>query len=122
MSAPEKINLGEKFDLFTDQWSPKIVGVVDDYDVKIVKLQGEFVWHAHDNDDELFLVINGHMKIEFRDETVSLGVGEMIVIPKGVEHRPQAEEECQALLFERKGVINTGNEQSSLTAKNLERI
>ena len=122
MKAPDKINLGEKFDLFNDQWSPKIVGAVDDYDVKIVKLQGEFVWHSHENEDELFLIIDGSMSIEFRDKTVSLTKGEMIVIPKGVEHKPHADTECQALLFERKGVVNTGDSESYLTVQNLERI
>jgi mannose-6-phosphate isomerase-like protein (cupin superfamily) len=122
-TSPDKINLSEKLALFDDQWSPKIIGSVDNYDVKVVKLLGEFVWHAHENDDEMFFVISGQLNIDFRDKSISLTPGEMIIVPKGVEHKPHAIEECQVMVFERNGVINTGNnEQSDLTARNLERI
>ena len=105
----DPVNLAAKFDQFSERWSPRIVGRVDDYDVKIVKLEGEFVWHKHDGEDELFLVLDGVMSIEMRDRTVELGAGEMFVVPRGVEHRPFAASECRALLFERRGVVNTGD-------------
>ncbi len=105
----DPVNLAAKFAQFSEHWSPKIVGRVDDYDVKIVKIEGEFVWHKHDDEDELFLVIDGAMSIEMRDETVDLKAGEMFVVPRGVEHKPMAAVECQALLFERRGVVNTGD-------------
>lgn len=112
----DPVNLAEKFDLFSEYWSPKIVARVDDYDVKIVKLRGEFVWHKHDDEDELFFVIDGDMSIELPDRTVDLGAGDMFVVPRGVEHRPVARRECRALLFERRGVVNTGDaERNALT-------
>jgi len=112
-----KVNLAEKFALFSEHWSPKRVAGVDDYDVKLVKVQGDFVWHKHDEEDELFLVVKGRLAIDFRDHRVELDAGEMIVVPRGVEHKPFAEEECEILLLERRGVVNTGDAaESDLTA------
>jgi mannose-6-phosphate isomerase-like protein (cupin superfamily) len=118
----EKVNIAEKLALFTDQWSPKVVGAVDNYEIKVVKLQGDFVWHAHEDEDEMFLVVAGRMTIHLRDADVDLGPGEFFVVPKGVEHQPAAAEECQVLLFERKGVINTGGVDDSRTVLTPERL
>lgn len=115
---PDTINLREKLALFSDHWSPKVIAELNDYQIKLVKLQGEFVWHQHDDTDELFLVVKGSMKIAFEDETVELHEGELVVVPKGVAHRPYAEEECQVLLMEPRGVVNTGEADSGLTAEN----
>ena len=118
-----KVNLAEKFALIDDHWNPRLVGTLDDYDIKLVKLEGEFVWHKHDAEDELFLVVRGRMTIDFRDRSVGLEQGELLVIPKGVEHRPHAERECEVMLMERKGVVNTGNaEDSEHTRHRLDRI
>ena len=105
----EKVNLAEKLTLFNELWSPKIVGELNDSYVKVVKVQGEFVWHHHEHEDELFLVLNGRLQIQFRDRNVWLDEGEMLVIPRGVEHRPVADEEVHILLLEPKTVLNTGN-------------
>ena len=105
----EKVNLAEKLTLFNELWSPKIVGELNDSYVKVVKVQGEFVWHHHEHEDELFLVLNGRLQIQFRDRNVWLDEGEMLVIPRGVEHRPVAEEEVHILLLEPKTILNTGN-------------
>ncbi len=102
----EKINLADKFSLFDDTWSPRIV---DDFDVKLVKLRGAFVWHKHDAQDELFLVIKGRLTLKLHDCDVALEEGELFVVPHGVEHMPVAEDEAQVLLFERKGTLNTGD-------------
>ena len=119
----DKVNLAEKFSLFDDRWSPKLVGELDDYDIKLAKLEGEFVWHKHDGDDELFLVVDGRLTIDFRDRTVDLAAGEFLVVPKGVEHRPRAECECRVLLLERAGVVNTGDAPAgALTRHTLDRI
>jgi mannose-6-phosphate isomerase-like protein (cupin superfamily) len=119
----EKVNLAEKFALFDDHWSPKLVGSIDDYDIKLVKLEGEFVWHKHDEEDELFLVLNGRMSIDFRDRTVDLAQGELLVVPKCVEHRPRAARECEVMLLERQGVVNTGDAKDNrLTRHTLDRI
>lgn len=119
----EKVNLAEKFALFDERWSPKLVGSLDDYEIKLAKLEGEFVWHKHDEDDELFLVIGGQLLIDFRDRTIELGQGEFLVVPKGMEHRPRAEHECQVVLLERKGVVNTGDAPyGELTRHGLDRI
>ncbi len=118
----QKVNLAEKFALFDDQWSPKVVGAVDDYEIKLVKLQGDFVWHSHEDDDEMFLVVGGHLTIHLRDGDVDLEPGEFFVVPKGVEHQPAAAAECQVLLFERKGVINTGDAQDVRTVHQPERL
>ncbi len=118
-----KVNLAEKFALFDDHWTPRLVGTVDDFDIKLVKLQGEFVWHKHDAEDELFFVVRGRMAIDFRDRSVELGQGEFLVVPKGVEHRPRAKRECEVMLFERCGVVNTGDATvSELTRQTLDRI
>jgi len=113
---PDIINFAQKLSLFTEQWSPKIIAQVNDHQFKLVRLQGEFVWHAHENTDEVFLVLEGRMIIDFRDGEAPLGPGEMIVIPRGVEHRPRAEEECRVLLVETAGTVNTGDVESDLTA------
>ncbi|MDJ0950483.1 MAG: cupin domain-containing protein [Alphaproteobacteria bacterium] len=118
----DKVNLAEKFAQFSEQWTPKIVGEVDDYHVKIAKLQGEFVWHKHDEEDELFMVIDGSLTIKLRDRDVTLAPGEFFVVPKGVEHLPVAEEECKLLMFERQSVVNTGNVENERTVAEPERI
>ena len=112
------INFAEKFSLFSDLWTPKVVAEMNDYQFKLVKLQGEFVWHDHGHTDEVFIVIEGSMNIEFEDRTISLSAGEMHVVPKGTPHRPYAEEECKVMLVEPRGVVNTGNAGSELTAEN----
>jgi mannose-6-phosphate isomerase-like protein (cupin superfamily) len=117
-----KINLADKFTRFTDQWSPKIVSDLNDSHVKLAKVQGEFVWHSHLEEDELFLVIQGELTIELRDGRVTLGPGELVVIPKGVEHRPVARQEVQLLLIEPKGIRHTGDVVSELTVHEYGRI
>ena len=112
------INFAEKFSLFSDLWSPKVVAEMNDYQFKLVKLQGEFVWHDHGHTDEVFIVIEGSMNIEFEDRTISLSAGEMHVVPKGTPHRPYAETLCKVMLVEPRGVVNTGNAGSELTAEN----
>jgi len=119
----EKVNIAEKLSLFSEHWSPKIVGELDDYEIKLVKVQGEFVWHKHDDEDEMFLVIDGELKIDFHDHTETLSSGEFLVVPKGVEHKPHAINECSALVMERKGVVNTGDAiPGDLTQDTLDRI
>lgn len=103
------INLAEKLGLFSEQWSPRIVAQLNDYHFKLAKLQGDFVWHSHAETDELFLVIEGELRIEFRDREATLRAGEMLVVPKGVEHKPYAAEECHVLLVEPAGTVNTGD-------------
>jgi mannose-6-phosphate isomerase-like protein (cupin superfamily) len=114
----EKINLQDKLSLFSEHWTPKIVEELNDYQIKLVKIQGEFVWHEHADTDELFLVIEGNMEIEFEDRTMSLEAGEMCVVPKGVRHKPRAENECKVMLIEPRGVVNTGEAEGELTADN----
>ena len=116
--SSEKINLKEKLSKFSDHWSPKVIAEMNDYQFKLVKIKGDFVWHNHGDTDEFFLVIEGEMKIEFKDETVILKEGEMFVVPKGVEHKPYAEEECKIMIVEPRGVINTGDAESNLKASN----
>jgi len=118
----KKVNLSEKFSLFSDRWSPKIVGEVNDCAVKLVKLQGEFVWHRHEKEDELFLLVKGRMRIRFRDRDVDLEEGEFLIVLKGEEHMPVAEEEAWVLLFEPKTTLNTGNVLNERTVEELERI
>ena len=118
----EKVNLGEKLKLFADLWSPKVVGDLNDSQVKLVKLKGEFVWHHHESEDELFLVIKGHLLIKLRDRDIHLEEGEFVIIPRGVEHLPVAEEEAHILLLEPKTTLNTGNVHGERTVENLERI
>ena len=113
-----KINLKEKLSLFSEHWSPKVISELNDYQIKLVKIQGDFVWHNHSETDELFLVIEGKMKIEFKDKTVELNKGELYIVPKGIEHRPYAEDECQIMLIEPRGVVNTGENKNDLTASN----
>jgi len=123
MAAGTRINLAEKLALFSERWSPKIVESVDDYEVKVVKLEGDFVWHKHDEADELFLVLKGSLHMDFRDRQETIGVGEIIVVPKGVEHKPYAAQECEVVLLERRGVVNTGDAgPNALTRTDIERI
>jgi len=110
------INLQEKLTKFSEHWSPKIVAQMNDYHFKVVKVQGEFVWHDHAGTDEVFLVLKGQLDIHFHDGKVSLNEGEMYVVPKGVQHKPFAEEECHILLVEPAGLVNTGDQESELTA------
>ena len=118
----EKVNLQDKLSQFTDHWNPRIVGELNKQHVKLAKLKGEFVWHKHDQEDEMFLVIEGELKIEFRDKTISLKPNEFIVVPRGVEHRPVAEKEVSVMLFEPATTVNTGDTESELTKKDLDRI
>jgi mannose-6-phosphate isomerase-like protein (cupin superfamily) len=112
----ESINLAEKFAKFSDYWAPKIIAQMNNYHFKLVKIQGEFVWHNHTDTDEVFIVVNGEMKIHFRDGEVALKSGEMYVIPRGIEHTTSAENECQVMLVETAGTINTGNAGGARTA------
>ena len=112
------INLAEKLALFTEHWSPRVVAELNDYQFKLVKLQGEFVWHEHTDTDEAFLVLDGEMEIGFRDRTVTLRKGELFVVPRGVEHITRAARECSALIIEPRGVVNTGDVEGALTAPN----
>jgi mannose-6-phosphate isomerase-like protein (cupin superfamily) len=118
----EVINLREKFASFTDQWSPRIAAELNGQQVKLARIQGEFVWHHHEHEDELFLVVEGRLRMEFRDRAVELGPGEMIVVPRGVEHRPVAEVETQILLFEPAGTLNTGNVENERTKRDLPHV
>jgi mannose-6-phosphate isomerase-like protein (cupin superfamily) len=117
-----KVNLAEMFDRFQDQWSPKVVGAVNDSLVKLVKLKGEFVWHHHDREDELFLVVKGRLRLKLEDKDVVLGPGEFAIIPHGVEHLPVADEETHVLLFEPNSTLNTGNVRNERTVPELDRL
>jgi mannose-6-phosphate isomerase-like protein (cupin superfamily) len=118
----ERINLREKLSLFQEAWKPKIIGELNGQYVKLVKFSGEFVWHHHDIEDELFLVLEGRMAMHFRDRVVRLEKGEMIIVPRGVEHKPVAEPEAQVLLFEPASTLNTGNVRNERTVESLQRI
>ena len=118
----KQININNKLALFKDYWNPKIIGELNQQYVKLVKLKGEFIWHKHDNEDELFLVVKGKLKIAFRDKIVSIYENELIIIPKGVEHKPIAEKEVSVLLFEPKNTLNTGNLKDNFTIENLDWI
>jgi mannose-6-phosphate isomerase-like protein (cupin superfamily) len=123
----KKINLAEKLALFADHWSPKILGELNGQQVKVVKFQGEFVWHRHEAEDELFLVIRGAFRMDYRDSqgrerAMDLGEGEFLIVPRGVEHRPVAHEEVHVLLFEPAGTLNTGNVRGALTADDPQRL
>ena len=122
----EKVNLAQKFSLFTDQYRPRIVGEVNDSYVKLVKLQGDFMWHHHDNEDELFLVVKGALRMRLRENgserSLVINPGEFIIIPRGVEHLPSAEEETHVILLEPKTTLNTGNVESERTVHELQRI
>ncbi len=117
-----KVNIAQKLELFTEHWSPKIVGEVNNVAIKLVKFQGEFIWHHHDLEDEMFYVIAGEFDMEFRDKTVHLSVGEFLIVPRGVEHRPVAQSEVSIMLIEPNTVLNTGNVVNEKTVVNLERI
>lgn len=118
----KRVSLEEKFDLFSDRWSPKIVGEINDSYVKLVKLKGEFVWHHHEAEDELFLVVKGSLLIKLRDRDIRLEEGEFVIIPRGVEHLPIAEEEAHVLLLEPKTTLNTGEVHNERTVAVLDRI
>jgi len=117
----DRVNLEEKFAAITDHWKPRIVGELNGQHVKISKVQGEFVWHHHENEDEMFLVHRGCLRMEFRDHTVVLNPGEFLIVPRGVEHRPVADEEVEMMLFEPAGTLNTGNVVNERTLQALER-
>ena len=117
-----KVNLQHKLSQFGDHWSPKIVGELNGQYVKVVKFQGEFVWHHHENEDEMFLVVKGRFRMEYRDRHVWLEEGEFLIVPRGVEHRPVAEEEAHVLLFEPATTLNTGNVVNERTIQELERL
>ena len=115
--SDQAINFAEKLALFGDIWAPKVIAEMNDYQFKLVKVKGEFVWHAHDDTDEVFIVLSGILDIQFRDGSVTLNAGEMFVVPKGVEHKPVAVAECHVLLVEPRGVVNTGDAGGAKTAE-----
>ncbi len=112
------INLAEKLSLFSEQWQPKVIAELNEYQFKIVKIEGDFIWHGHVDTDEAFLVIEGILRIDFRDGHVLVNPGELFIVPKGVEHKPYAENEVKMMLIEPRGVLNTGHEDSQRTAQN----
>ena len=114
----KKINIQEKFQKFSEHWSPKVIAEMNDYQFKLAKVKGEFIWHEHKETDEVFIVIDGRMQIEFREEIIELETGDMYVVPKGVEHKPYAEEECNIMLVEPRGVVNTGDKTNDMTIEN----
>ena len=118
----DKVNLAEKLALFTEHWSPRIVGELNGQHVKLAKLKGEFIWHRHEEEDEMFLVLEGRLRIELRDQVLELEAGEFVIIPRGTEHRPVAAEEVAVLLFEPAGTLNTGDQQHEFTKSHLESI
>jgi mannose-6-phosphate isomerase-like protein (cupin superfamily) len=118
----DKVNIAEKFSRIPDPWKPHIVGELNGQMVKLVKSLGEFVWHHHDDEDEMFLVVKGNFRMDFRDQAVTIGEGEFIVVPRGVEHRPVADQECWIMLFEPASTLNTGNVENALTQHHLNRV
>lgn len=118
----EKVNLAQKFDLFDEVWSPKVVGELNGQHVKLAKLKGEFVWHHHDDEDELFLVVKGQLTMKLRDGDIELNEGEFLIVPRGVEHMPVAPQGAYVLLFEPKGTLNTGNVEGDMTVADLDEI
>jgi len=119
----EKVSIANKMSLFSEHWTPKLVGELNDYHIKLAKFQGDFVWHQHDDTDEMFLVIDGSFTMKLRDGDIDIQQGEFIIIPKGVEHCPSAENEVQVMLFEKAGTVNTGDaDESEKTASELERL
>jgi mannose-6-phosphate isomerase-like protein (cupin superfamily) len=118
----EKINLSEKFKLIDDYWNPKVVGELNGQMIKLVKLQGEFIWHKHEREDELFLITKGRLHIQFRDQTIEVGEGEMVIVPKGVEHKSSTQGVVEALIFEPASTINTGNVINEMTVNKLDQI
>jgi mannose-6-phosphate isomerase-like protein (cupin superfamily) len=111
-------NFQQKLQMITDHWQPKVIAEMNDYQIKLVKIKGDFVWHDHKDTDELFIVLEGHLRIDFRDGAVNIGAGEMFVVPKGKEHKPFAEEEVKLMLIEPRGVVNTGEQSTERTAAN----
>jgi mannose-6-phosphate isomerase-like protein (cupin superfamily) len=118
----EKVSLAEKFAQFTEHWSPKVVGELNGQQVKVTKVKGAFVWHRHEHEDEMFLVHRGTLRLEFRDRVVELSAGEFLIVPRGVEHRPVADEEVEVVLFEPAGTLNTGTVRNERTVDVLERL
>ena len=118
----QKVNLLEKFEMFTAHWSPKIVGELNGQHVKLVKFKGPFTWHHHDNEDELFYVVKGSFNMQYRDRTITINENEFLIVPKGIEHRPVAEQEVSAMLFEPASTLNTGNVENELTLRNLQKV
>ncbi|MCB0652285.1 MAG: cupin domain-containing protein [Saprospiraceae bacterium] len=118
----EKVNVPEKLSLFSDHWNPRIVGELNGQYVKLAKLKGEFVWHKHEEEDELFYVVSGKLKLEFRDKVVHLAPNEFYIVPRGIEHRPVAEEEVSVMLFEPVGTLNTGDTINAFTKETLNKI
>lgn len=118
----KKVNLDEKLSLFSDHWNPKIVGELNGQHVKLAKLKGEFVWHKHDNEDELFFVIKGSLTMQYRDKTIIVNENEFLIVPKGVEHRPSADEEVSIMLFEPATTLNTGDNEGDFTKYVLDSI
>ena len=120
--SPKKVNVAQKLSLFEETWSPKIVGELNGQHVKLVKLLGEFVWHHHDEEDELFFVVKGRFRMEYRDRSEWIESGEFVVVPRGTEHRPVAEEEAHVMLFEPASTVNTGGAGGGMTVAELDRI
>jgi mannose-6-phosphate isomerase-like protein (cupin superfamily) len=118
----DKVNLAEQLARVSEHWSPKIVGELNGQQVKVVKFQGPFVWHHHEHEDELFYVVKGRFRMEFRDRTLDIVAGEFLIVPRGVEHRPVADEEAEVMLFEPAGTLNTGNVRNARTVERLERL
>ena len=119
-SEMSKVNFRDKLSKFSDQWTPKVIAEMNDYQFKLVKIEGDFVWHEHDDTDEAFIVIEGSMRIEFEEGSLELEEGEMYVVPKGVRHKPCADSECKVMVVEPRGVVNTGDADSDMTAPNDE--
>ena len=122
MEIPQKVNLAEKLASFSDHWSPKVVGELNGQQVRLSKMKGAFIWHHHDHEDELFLVLKGHLTIELRDRAVQLEPGEFFIVPRGVDHKPVADGEVEALIFEPAATLNTGQLRNERTIDNLDRI
>ena len=123
MADGVRINLREKLAAVREHWNPALVDTIDDYDIKIVKLLGDFVWHKHDKEDELFVVLSGGFRMDFRDRQVALKAGEILVVPRGTEHKPYAEAECEVMVLERRGVVNTGDAApGAYTRRRLEKV
>jgi mannose-6-phosphate isomerase-like protein (cupin superfamily) len=122
METIKKVNIKDKLSMFSDHWNPRIVGELNGQHVKLVKFQGEFVWHKHDNEDEMFFVVKGDFHMEFRDKTVELSENEFLIVPKGIEHRPVAKNEVEVMLFEPVATVNTGNTTGELTRDKLDRV
>jgi mannose-6-phosphate isomerase-like protein (cupin superfamily) len=118
----DKVNIPQKLSLFDDYWNPRIVGELNEQYVKLVKFQGEFMWHWHEHEDEFFYVLNGKFTMEYRNKTIEINENEFIIVPKGIEHRPVAKNEVAVMIFEPKTTLNTGNQNGELTRKNLDKI